>query len=295
MTADTLIVKGGTVIQHGPLNDRVYLMKLGTSPAEFSFEKAEALAREHGYSKIVAKVPASERELCVERGYTVEAVVPGFFNGGEDCYFYARYLDPARRDTPDADIIGDVLETALSRLQERWSCLPPCGFEIRPAKAEDVPALAALYGCVFETYPFPIHDPGYLRQTMKTHIRYYCAIREGRIVAASSAEIDRDSDSVEMTDFATHPSYRGMGMCSALLERMEGDMQHEGIRMAYTIARAVMYPINITFAHAGYRYGGTLLNNTNICGSFESMNVWYKKLTQSCRRVWDDDNDLIIR
>jgi hypothetical protein len=43
-----------------------------------------------------------------------------------------------------------------------------------------------------------------------------------------------------------------------------------------------MYPVNITFARAGYLYGETLLNNTNICGSFESMNVWYSKLGQSC-------------
>jgi putative beta-lysine N-acetyltransferase len=278
MTADTLIARGGAVIQHGPLNDRVYLMKLGKSSARYWLEEAEVLAREHGYSKIVAKVPASEKETCAERGYTVEAIVPGFFNGGEDCFFYARYLDPGRREISDADIIRDVLETALTRSRERRSCPPPPGFEIRPAKAGDAPALAALYGCVFETYPFPIHDPGYIRRTMKTHILYYCVVREGRIVAASSAETDHDSNSVEMTDFATHPSYRGMGLSSALLERMEGDMKHEGVRTAYTIARAAMYPINITFARADYRYGGTLLNNTNICGSFESMNVWYKML-----------------
>jgi putative beta-lysine N-acetyltransferase len=113
---------------------------------------------------------------------------------------------------------------------------------------------------------------------MRTHIRYYGALREERIVAASSAEIDSDAQSVEMTDFATHPSYRGMGLCSALLERMEDDIHHEGMKTAYTIARSVLYPINITFARNGYRYGGILDNNTHICGSFESMNLWYKRL-----------------
>jgi hypothetical protein len=36
--------------------------------------------------------------------------------------------------------------------------------------------------------------------------------------------------------------------------------------------------MNITFAKAGYAYGGRLHNNTNIAGNIESMNVWYKSL-----------------
>jgi len=36
--------------------------------------------------------------------------------------------------------------------------------------------------------------------------------------------------------------------------------------------------MNITFSRMGYRYSGTLLNNTNISGRLESMNVWYKFL-----------------
>jgi len=36
--------------------------------------------------------------------------------------------------------------------------------------------------------------------------------------------------------------------------------------------------MNKTFAYAGYKYGGTLIRNTQICGELESMNVWYKQL-----------------
>jgi hypothetical protein len=49
-------------------------------------------------------------------------------------------------------------------------------------------------------------------------------------------------------------------------------------RLAYTIARAIFRPINAVFAGAGYQFGGLLKNNTNISGSMESMNVWYRKL-----------------
>jgi hypothetical protein len=50
------------------------------------------------------------------------------------------------------------------------------------------------------------------------------------------------------------------------------------MRIAYTIARSLSYPVNSLFSRAGYSFGGTLVKNTNICGSFESMNVWYKAL-----------------
>jgi len=50
------------------------------------------------------------------------------------------------------------------------------------------------------------------------------------------------------------------------------------MQRAYTIARALSAGMNVTFARAGYDYGGTLTNNTNICGQIESMNVWYKPL-----------------
>ena len=36
--------------------------------------------------------------------------------------------------------------------------------------------------------------------------------------------------------------------------------------------------MNITFARQDYVLAGTLVNNTNISGSLESMNVWYKSL-----------------
>ena len=36
--------------------------------------------------------------------------------------------------------------------------------------------------------------------------------------------------------------------------------------------------MNITFAKAGYTYGGRLINNTNISGQIESIKVWYREL-----------------
>jgi putative beta-lysine N-acetyltransferase len=278
MKSDIVTRLGSSVIQHGPFNDRIYLMKLAPGDAGTIIPAIEALAEERRYSKICVKVPTSAKDRFCEAGYRVEAHVPRMYGGREDGWFLARYPDPRRAHSGDAARITDVLEVSRSRSEGcRSSCLPP-DFEILEAEKRDVDALAALYAEVFETYPFPIHDPSFIRAAMDDSTRYFIVRTGGRVVAAASSEMDVPAGNVEMTDFATDPAYRGMGLCSALLSAMEEEMRRIGIRTSFTIARAAFYPITITFARAGYRFGGTLVNNTNICGAFESMNVWYRSL-----------------
>ncbi|MDD4426034.1 MAG: hypothetical protein PHS40_08920 [Mariniphaga sp.] len=59
---------------------------------------------------------------------------------------------------------------------------------------------------------------------------------------------------------------------------MEQEMRKAGIINAYTIARLAEPGMNKTFMNAGYKFSGTLVNNTQIAGSIESMNIFYKPL-----------------
>ena len=81
-----------------------------------------------------------------------------------------------------------------------------------------------------------------------------------------------------MTDFATLSECRGNSLGTHLLEHMEQAVKTKSIKTAYTIARAASPGMNITFAKCDYEYGGRLINNTNISGQIESMNIWYKPL-----------------
>ena len=286
MTSDTVTHLGSSVIQHGPCNDRVYLMKLVTEETDTIIPAIEALAEKHHYTKLFAKVPSSAKDRFCAAGYRAEAHVPGLYRGVEDGWFLARYPEPSRADPGETGpVTDDVLRAARSKSEGCGNATIPPGFVITEAKQDDVHALAELYENVFETYPFPIHDPAWLLETMDDGIRYFVVRAGDRVVAASSAEVDVSGLNAEMSDFATHPEYRGMGLCPALLAAMEGKMRCSGIRTAYTIARAAFYPVNITFARAGYQFGGTLVNNTNICGVFESMNVWYMSLDGENRDV----------
>ena len=267
------------VIQHGKYNDRVYLMKLiARDQAVAVITQIEELARQYQYSKIFGKIPTVARETFLANGYREEAFIPKFFDGQEDVHFMAKYLLASRQDASDDGEIKKIIECALAKKNSGAVGEIPPRFQLRIAEAEDVTAMAEVYRQVFPTYPFPIFDPDYLLDTMRSHIVYFC-IREGeKIVALSSCEMGYASN-VEMTDFATLPPYRGNNLAVYLLTQMEQEMRSRGIHTAYTIARACSYGMNITFAKLGYHYSGTLINNTNISGKMESMNVWYKHLS----------------
>ena len=274
----------GATIQHGPFNDRIYLMNLGQADPESLIPELLNLADDHGYGKIFAKIPESHSEAFAEVDFEIEAHVPQFYRGEENAVFLGLFLDEERK----TDVNVDKLDRNLALAIERQTASPSTtevpaseGPEVRKLTPDDIPSLAQIYEQVFPTYPFPIHSPQYLYETMTDHVDYFGMEVDGRLVAVSSAEMDLVNLNVEMTDFATLPNYRGNGFAASLLARMEKEMQKKGIRTAYTIARAASPGMNITFAKQNFTHGGRLVNNTNISGQIESMHVWYKTVGEN--------------
>jgi beta-lysine N6-acetyltransferase len=269
----------GAVIQHGPQGGRVYVMNLTGSDPEAVARGIGGFAREHGYGKCIVKAPLSMSAPFLEKGYRCEARVPGYFNGEEEVLFLALFTDPARGQEDDPAALDAVRDLALAKADsDPDTTALPDGFRLRPCTPSDAPAMSEIYREVFPVYPFPIHDPAYLCETMKSHIDYFGVESGGELVALASAEMDKSHRNVEMTDFATLPSWRGNGLALHLLAAMDEAMTRRKIKTAYTIARAVSPGMNITFARRDYRYGGRLVNNTPITGGIESMNVWHKPL-----------------
>ncbi len=276
---------GPALIQHGPLSDRVYLMKLeNAAEADDVAEHVLSLARARDYGKIFVKAPVAARAAFLERGFEEEARVPGMLCGKRDVCFLARYRKPARAKPRDAEAVRSVLDAALARKARRNAPRIPPGYTFQVLSQEHCQEMAVLYGQVFASYPFPIHDPRYLCETMRSHVRYMGAFKNGGLAAVASAELDRKGRNAEMTDFATLPEHRGQGLASVLLARLEDEAARFGVLTAYTIARAVSPGMNITFARAGYAFAGTLTRNTNIAGALECMNVWHKPLRRTDAR-----------
>lgn len=275
--SDVMEKVGGSLIQHGPDNDRVYLMKLDSAETERVLDRIERLVEAGGYSKVFAKVPASTAPCFLEKGYVEEARVPGLFKGNEDGVFMSCFRTPARAECTQPEVFP-LLEKIRRKAPLAQLKPLPDEVRLRAAAESDLPEMAEIYRQVFESYPFPIHDPDYLQETMESHVDYFVAESGGRLLGVSSAEKDVAQANVEMTDFAVLPAVRGTGMALHLLERMEQAMRGQGIQTAFTIARACSPGMNSTFVRLGYAYGGSLINNTQICGRLETMHVWHKPL-----------------
>ena len=273
---DSEVLKiNGSVIRHGKYSDRIYLMKLAPDSVEEVLSKLTQLAKENEYGKLFAKVPGSQAERFKQDGFLVEATIPKFYQGREAVLFMSKFLKVERASEQNVQTVEKNLVLAKQKVGQGKADKDLAIQEATPAEAEE---MAKAYKQVFASYPFPIFDPEYLIETMKSHIRYFFIKKDGKIIAIASAEMDREGQNVEMTDFATLPEYRGHGLAVSLLSKMEQKMKEEGLLASFTIARSLSAGINITFAKLCYSYAGTLVNNTNISGQIESMNVWYKEI-----------------
>jgi putative beta-lysine N-acetyltransferase len=271
------VIGSGSVIQHGKHNDRIYLMKLFPEDISLIFDALTDLTGKFAYSKIFCKVPKKLSPLFLAKGYILEAYIPRFFELKEDVLFLSKFLSSDRLLNVQKTQLSDfstLLQNGYAK--KRNSRIKNETYDIKRLGHSDVSKITALYDKVFQTYPFPIYDPDYIHKTMKEQVHYYGAERDEELAAIASSEIDMEARNAEMTDFATHSSHLGNNLSVLLLEKMEKEMKKQGIGTLYTIARLNSLAMNKTFLRSEYQYSGTLINNTNIAGNIESMNVYYK-------------------
>lgn len=274
-----------------PYNRRITVYEFNLLRDDGAGEMVRALAGKaaaHGLDKIWLKSQSRWKDAFSNSGMKLEATIPGYYKGKEPALIYTMYLS-ARRQTPSngkgADLVRKLASGPKAGAGKRAL---PAGITLKWGEAGHCPSLARLYGRVYATYPFPVFDPGYLKYTMDHDVYYITAWHNEELVAAASAEINRPEENAEMTDFATLPGWRGRGLASFLLARLESRLKREGLRCLYTIARSSSAGMNKVFASAGYDFHGVLVNNCNIGGGFEDMNVWSKILDPAAVRTRGD-------
>jgi len=260
------------------LNARIHVTDYRAEDAAEMAAALEGRAIEAGVDKVFIKALRSDREAFEEGGMCAEAVIDGYYDG-QPAVVMSSFLSEDRR-RPAA---VREQQTILAGIQERPadpSVAPlPEGYQLMRARPDDAAELAQLYSRVFRSYPYPIDDPGYIDATMQSHVVYRLVRNpDGVVIAAASAETDVEHANAEMTDFATLPNQRGLGLAQHLLAALERDMDDDEIPNLYTVARARSAGMNRVFYNRGYRRTGTLINNCHIAGRFEDMHVWCKQL-----------------
>jgi len=222
--------------------------------------------------KIILKARREHLVPLLEHGWTQEAAIPGYFKG-IDMYFMVYYRQTRRSHSDQTEreraIVQKILELARNPLKTGSE-------KIQRSTAKDAAGLALLYSTVFAIYPTPLGDPAYIRKTMENGTVYVHIEKDGKVLSAASAEVNRTFANAELTDCATLPTEQGKGHMALLLARLEDILTRDEVRCLYTICRAQSFGMNKVFYNLGYDFGGCLVNNCNIYSGLENMNVWYK-------------------
>jgi len=266
-----------SILTHDKASNRIYLMHLHQDDFPEIINYMEDLSNEFSYTKIFAKVPSMFAPLFFKAGYIIEAAIPRFFKGEGDVLFLAKYKS-SERQIPENDSL-ELFQNLLGNAPSVNKMQLDKDYSIRKLTVDDVGSMIVVFKQVFETYPFPIFEPQFLTESIQENKTLYFGIYcEGNLIAVSSAECDNDEQNAEMTDFAVLPQYRGKRFAFNLLSYMENELFKSNFKTLYTISRLKSLSMNKTFYNSGYKYSGTLVQNTQISGNIESMNVWYKNI-----------------
>ena len=118
-------------------------------------------------------------------GYETEAVMPGFYNGANDCVVMGLAREP-EREGPGFPAGLERVEAVLEAKGEPMP--PPDDVQTRAATLSDAPALAELIGETFQSYPTPSNDPAYVAKQMREGTPFRVVEDGDQLVACASAE-----------------------------------------------------------------------------------------------------------
>nr|WP_051331018.1 putative beta-lysine N-acetyltransferase [Aneurinibacillus terranovensis] len=240
--------------------------------------KIRELAGKYAFTKVIVKTRPEHWQTFLSRGYMLEGVFKGYFNGS-DAYSMALYFDLERRTSGYWIEEDEILDRVLSLPQKFERPDLPSGYALRLATADDADQLAVLYNDVFQTYPTPMNKPHYIKNVMEEGTLFFLIENSGRIVSAASAEVNASYHNAEMTDCATLPEHRKHGLMRVLIIALEQELLSRRIYCAYSLARSLSFGMNAVFHQLGYSYTGRLTKNCNIFDKFEDMSLWVKNLS----------------
>jgi putative beta-lysine N-acetyltransferase len=227
--------------------------------------------------KVIVKARIESVESLMEKGFLLEAKVPGYFLGG-DGYFLCKYKNLDRYNSGKWCEEDEILDGVWHKEKLEQISLDQ-GLKMRMAERKDAPLLSKFYQSVFPIYPVPIEDPEYIIKQMNDDTIFMLIEDGGKIIAAASAEINNEYKNAEITDCATLPSMRKGGFMNHIIRNLENELVKRQVYCSYSIARALSFGMNAVLHNLHYTYKGRLKNNCYIFDKIEDMNVWYKDLS----------------
>jgi len=241
-------------------------------------QEIERLSAENTFQKIIFYTRPEQWMDLLSKGYELEAVIKGYFNGADNMIM-TKYLDDKRRTSEHWIQENTILEKVFQKERQINETDLPAHYHFRKAEINDAEQLANLYGKVFEIYPTPMNNKDYVKKMISAGNLFYVVESNNLLVSAASADVNIDFKNAELTDCATLPEHRKYGLMKMLLLFLETDLRNNGIFCAFSIARSLSFGMNAAFYQLGYEYNGRLTKNCYIFDKLEDMNVWVKDLS----------------
>lgn len=233
-------------------------------------------AAKHNLGKVICNCDINSFKNFVDAKFQLEGKIDGYFKG-QDAFCMSYFISSNRKLKKNLDKENVYLKQCLD-INGTFAYNSGSKYCIRDAEESDVKQIAELFSNIFFTYPSPIYNEGYIKQTMKEKALYKVAVENGKVISVASADMDKNNLNAEITDCVTHPHYRGKGILSNIIYSLETDLKNKGFITLYSFSRAINPGINFALSKQGYKFRGRLINNCNICGGFENMNIWVKSI-----------------
>lgn len=275
-------------------NQRIRVLDYRAAALEPMILQLRAIAEANGFDKIIVMASANDWLAFLRHGYVLEAVIR-YFHQGADAYVVSKFRSQAR--LASSSLMSEILliEEIMASPPKSDAGVLPKDCSLRLARRDDIPRLLELYRGIFVSYPSPLVHEAYLRAIFASESLFAICVRGSDLVAAASAEFHPRARAAELTDCATIPEFRGRGIMSALVRFLENELVRREYLSAYTMARARSVGMNRVFYSLGYEFMGRLVNNCDIQGAFEDMNIWVRSLRSIDREPRDGTDAPLAR
>lgn len=180
-------------------------------------------------------------------GFVSEGEIPGYWPDGSTAALWVR------GSGGDEVVVKETVAVHTSpTLPDGWIC--------RPALVDDATAITMLLQSVFSDYPVP-PDPGVQRYALASGQLHGRVITRptGKVVAVAAIGLSDAGTAPEVTDCATMPSWRGQGLMTLLVARLQADLEDVfGLRRSFALVRADQPAMQVALVRLGFRQTGCL-------------------------------------
>jgi putative beta-lysine N-acetyltransferase len=252
------------------------LPNVASNIAQKRLEKLKDYAADLNLGKVLCNCLKRDQKTFLACGFKEEGRIDGFFEG-EDAYCMSFFTLREREISKDQQKKDEIINSCL-KSHQKLNFEIDKSMTIRKAQKGDIPQIKSLLENIFKTYPSPIFDECYLENIMDETTMFMVVERKGEIISVASAQMDFKNKNAEITDCATNPEFRGKGLLTQLISQLEATLIENNFKTLYSLSRAIEPGINKALRKMHYVYRGRLINNCNISGGFEDMNIWVKKI-----------------